>query len=145
MKVSTSADRKYCQNLIKTHDDARYLQCAFDKTAIPYYALEAELKHIHHHVEEEMLGHIRYAWWREALDRLGAPDQRHPVLQELAQSGIAKEQLIALVDAYREAYPALPENPPELPVTNARWHKAGRIIAAHRGARWRLILKLLFV
>lgn len=145
MQVSTKDDLEYCKNLIKMSDYARYLQCGFYPPAIPYYALEAELRHIHHHVSEEMIGHIRYAWWREAMDTLGAAHQQHPVLKMLAASGIEKELLVQLVDSYREAYPALPEHPPELPVADVRWAKAGQVIAAHKGARWRLLLKLLII
>jgi hypothetical protein len=144
MEVSTSDNLEYCKNLIKTHDYGRYLQCAFAPETIPYYALDAELKHIHHHVSEEMIGHIRYAWWAENIDALPVARQ-HPVLQALAAVGIEKLLLMQLVDHYREAWPDLPKNPPELNIDNVRWNNAGRIIKNHQGAKWRLVFKLLFV
>lgn len=146
MQDSTSENLNYCKNLIKTQAYARFLQCAFAPEAIPYYALDAELRHIHDHVKEEMIGHIRYAWWREELDKLGQAHQQHPVLQMLATSGIAKEALITLVDAYRDAWPNLPEHTPELEIKNPRWKKAGGIIAANKlKPRWWLVMRLLFV
>ena len=136
----------YCKDMVRKMDYARYLQCAFAPEAIPYYALVAELKHIHDHVSEEMIGHIRYAWWQEAVEALGSGSPRqHPVILSLAASGISKTLLVKLVESYREAWPELPQNPPELAVDNPRWQKAGRIIANHKGAKWQLAFKLLFV
>lgn len=134
--------------MIKTHDYARYLQCAFYPPAIPYYALNAELRHIHHHVSEEMIGHIRYAWWQESIDAIAEGKPRdHPVLQSLAASGIDNSLLVKLAESYREAWPELPQNPPELAVEDARWQKAGQIIAAHGCKKNRLFLlvKLIFI
>ena len=133
----------YCKDMVRKHDYARYLQCAFVPHAYAYYALMAELAHIHDHVSEEMIGHIRYAWWREQLDQLGAAHQQHPVLQALSASGIARETLTLLVDCYREAWPELPQNPPELEVDDPRWKKVDKIIATHGNrSRWWLVVKL---
>lgn len=134
----------YCKDMVRGHDYARYLQCAFAPQTYAYYALEAELAHIHQHVSEEMIGHIRYAWWQESMDALreGKPRQ-HPVLLALAESGIANEVLVKLVESYREAWPELPEYPPELEVNDARWRRAGDIIAKHTGPRWWLVVRLL--
>ncbi len=147
MQDSTSENLDYCKNLIKTQDYARFLQCAFAPEAIPYYALDAELRHIHDHVSEEMIGHIRYAWWQESLVAIGEGKPRqHPVLLMLAASRISNDALIKLVESYREAWPELPKNPPELEVNNARWQKAGRVIAANKTKpRWWLVMKLLIV
>lgn len=153
MKDSTKDALLYCKNLIKNHDDATYLQLAFlpeerQQPAIAYYALNAELKHIHHHVSEEMIGHIRFAWWQEQVEAITQDVVRgHPVLQEIAASGVAIDSCAALVEAYREAYPAMLNNPPvlDIPEEYRRWHKAGRVIAEHRGGRKSLIFKLLFV
>lgn len=150
MQNSTKDDQEYCKNLIRMGGDERLLQLHFlppglQQQAMAYYALEAELRHVHDHVSEEMIGHIRYAWWREAMDRLGAADQQHPVLRMLKDSNIDTALLIALIDSYREAYPELPANPPQLAIDDARYRKAGETIAGHKGARWRLLVKLLFV
>ena len=61
MQISTTDHLEYCKQLIKKHNYARYLQLAFAPervkgSVIGYYALDAELKHIHHHVSEEMIG-----------------------------------------------------------------------------------------
>ena len=153
MQVSTSENTEYCKNLIKTHDYARYLQCAFlpeimRDAAYGYYALDAELAHVHHVVSEEMIGHIRYAWWQESIEGLNTPAQRqHPVLLTLAGSGIEQEAL-ALVISYREVYPELPEVARALEFDNEKWRRAGQVIAAHgqrygNGAKLWLIIKLL--
>ncbi len=147
MQDSTSENLDYCKNLIKTQDYARFLQCGFYPAALPYYALDAELRHIHDHVREEMIGHIRYAWWQESVVAIGEGKAReHPVLRALAASGIENALLVQLVESYREAWPELPQHPPELPVEDARWHKAGRIIEAHGAKpRWWLLLRLLLL
>ena len=136
----------YCKDIVRKYDYARYLQCAFAPHAYSYYALMAELAHIHDHVSEEMIGHIRYAWWQESMDALAEGKPRgHPVLQALAESGIDNAMLIKLVEAYREAWPNLPEKPAELPMNNLRWIRAGEIIKHHTGAKWWLLMKLLLV
>jgi phytoene/squalene synthetase len=147
MQVSTSENLDYCKNLIKAQDYVRFLQCAFAPHAYSYYALMAELAHIHDHVSEEMIGHIRYAWWQESIVAIGEGKPRqHPVLLMLAESNIDNALLIQLVESYREAWPELPQNPPELAVDNPRWKEAARIIAAH-GAKpkWWLLVKLMCV
>ena len=136
----------YCKDMVRKYDYARYLQCAFAPTAYAYYALAAELAHIHDHVSEEMIGHIRYAWWQESIVAIGeGKPHQHPVLLMLAESGISNELLVKLVECYREAWPELPKNPPELEVADARWQKAGRIISKHRGGKITLIFNMLFV
>jgi len=154
MKDSTSDNLAYCKNLVKTQDYPRFLQCAFlpealQVVAYSYYALDAELRHIHQHVTEEMIGHIRYAWWSESVEALPIARQ-HPVLMALSQTSIDQSILVKLVESYREIYPGMPLDAPELVIENARWQKAGHIIAKHRArheknARLWLIVKLLFV
>lgn len=145
MQVSTSENLDYCKNLLKTQDYARYLQCAFAPHTLPYYALDAELRHIHDHVSEEMIGHIRYAWWQESIVAIAEGKKReHPVLRALEESKLDPLLLIALVECYREAWPQMPQHPPELAVSDRRWQKAGRIISAHgTKPRWWLLVKLL--
>lgn len=150
MQNSTKENLEYSKNLIRIVANERRLQLSFlppelQKKAIAYYGLDAELKHVHQHVSEEMIGHIRYAWWREELDKLGEAHQKHPVLALLAESGLPVTQLIALVDSYRDVWPQLPAHPPELAIGHARYNKAGEVIAKHRGGKLSLIFKLLFV
>jgi len=150
MKVSTRDDLDYCKDLIKKHDHARIMQCMFlpegeRHSAFAYYALKAELEHIHDHVSQEMIGHIRYAFWAESVEQLPANPRSHPVIRALADSGIASETLSQLVENYREAYPDLPKDPPELVLEHKKWNKAGEIIRRHKGGPLLLIIKLLFV
>ncbi len=50
-------------------------------------ALNAELARIAETVSEPLLGHIRLAWWREALEEIaaGAAPRNHPVMLALAE------------------------------------------------------------
>lgn len=153
MENSRKESIEYCKNLIRIVANDKLLQLHFlppaeRERALAYYGLEAELMHIHSHVSEEMIGHIRYAWWREAMDQLGSPHQQHPVLQLLAGSDIEKDVLITLVDDYREAYPAFPAHPRAYPTQQARFLRAGKIIENHRQRhgsyrKWWLLLKLM--
>lgn len=129
---------------------------------LPLIALDAELRAIARKVREEMVAHIRFAWWRENLEALaaGAPPREHPLLQLLAPvaRGLSPELLTAIVDAAQEAYPeylphgtealhaacvmALPE------AMQPRWHRARMTTHRHRaryGERGRvwLVVKLL--
>jgi hypothetical protein len=133
------------------------------------YALNVELAGVHRSVSEEMIGHIRFAWWQETLEKLyaGVAPQGHPVLQALQpviDGGYMPQNILSLlVESYRDHYPHVP---PEMdgimekiavtylrlacPEAEAAWHKAHRIVTRHR-ARWGarlsgwLALKLLFI
>ncbi len=177
MKTATSENSDYidyCRKMVREHDYPRFLQCAFlpekeQLKAFSYYALEAELRHIHHHVSEEMIGHIRYAWWREEIEKSGNNlSSKHPVLKALAAVSIDKEIILRLVEKYHEAWPEIPhssdsaeryEIPPEFCTVdeitksafnnNSPWQKAGRKIDNHKarygeGFLWWLVIKLLF-
>jgi phytoene/squalene synthetase len=130
---------------------------------IALYALDIELAHVHHIVKEEMMGHIRYAWWHEGMEEVveGKKPREHPVLQAVANIKIAPEFLLNIIGLYREKFPELPENVREIVQKAARellannsaskkWQNATRIIETHRakhGANKNnfLIFKLLFV
>jgi hypothetical protein len=154
MKDSTVENLLYCKELVKKIDYARYVQCAFAPRAqqaalYAYFALNCELRHVYHAVSEEMIGHIRFAWWQESVEGLFAGQQReHPVLQMLVQSGFTQDELVNLVVAYREAYPEMPSTIPEPACEGAafaKYHKAGTLIANHRGNKLTLIIKLMLV
>ncbi|NBX04347.1 MAG: hypothetical protein EBR02_09895 [Alphaproteobacteria bacterium] len=141
---------------LRGHNRDRFLQAMFvpppaREVVIAIYALEMELAHVHGMVKEEMIGHIRYAWWGEAIEGLfdGQPARGHPVLEALRpyiiDAKIPKADLLALVAAYREAFPQLPQNGAQLadgvvektlealsPKSIKRWARAGKIIAKHR-------------
>jgi hypothetical protein len=114
-------------------------------------ALNLELKRIPGLVTEEMIAHIRYAWWRETLEGLYAGSRRagQPVLEELQpliEAGhIPQAALMALVDAYATPYPEKPAGAQEAlenaadcllqstaPTALKPWRKAGGIIGRHR-------------
>ena len=69
------------------------------------YALNHLLARIAPSVSEPMMGHIRLAWWREAIEELatGRPARAHPVVEALAdpirRGAFDPKALDALVDA----------------------------------------------
>lgn len=75
------------------------------------YALECELAHVKHSVTEEMIGNIRFAWWREHVEALydGQVRGGHPVLEALKEEvdahALPKEQAMALIELHEDAYP----------------------------------------
>lgn len=129
---------------------------------IALYALDIELAHVHHIVKEEMMAHIRYAWWQEGMEEVatGKKPREHPVLQAVANIKIAPEFLLNIIGAYRKKFPELPEGAREIvqsaaqellrEMPNNKWQKATLIIENHRANygvhknNW-LIFKLLFV
>ena len=134
------------------------------ETVLAVYALVVELEKIPAEVSEEMIGHIKYAWWQEALEGVvaGQGGRGHPVLEALAPKVAAGEVpaslLASLVEAYRSNYPeALPDSDVllttlTLPLISKpeTWKKAHRMIATHRKRHGRkqqmwLTFKLLFV
>lgn len=128
------------------------------------YALDIELAHVHHAVSEEMIGHIRYAWWQEGIEALktsGGP-QAHPVFEAIREQQLSPDILLPLVESYREHFPNVPkvevlvqqaaktilEN--RAPHSVGKWEKATGVIARHRakhggGKNSLLIIRLLFL
>jgi NADH dehydrogenase [ubiquinone] 1 alpha subcomplex assembly factor 6 len=93
--------------MVRESDRPRYL-CTLWAPAVhrpALFALHAfglELARIRTQVSEPMLGEIRLAWWREALDGVYACQPReHPVLQAmtiLVDKGVHQSRLTALID-----------------------------------------------
>lgn len=160
----------YCADMVRAHDRDLYLLALFVPAAkreglLSLYALATELSHLRHMVSEEMIGHIRYAWWRETLEALyaGTPRPGHPVLEalqpQLAQ--LPQAHLMALVEAYAGPYPQAPQGEDaaletlsllwlaaHAPEAIKPWRKAHRILTRHRTRHGRkrhswLLLKLL--
>jgi hypothetical protein len=168
MIFSTPETLSYYISLVREQRRDQFLASLFlppeaREALIAFYALDIELEHVHHVVTEEMIGHIRYAWWREAVEGLATAPRDQPVLQALAQIDVPAGLLLALVDAYSENFPELPAEASEFthdiassyikskfPEAEKRWEKAGRVIASHAAKygkkyySW-LIIKLLFV
>lgn len=159
----------YCAQAVRDYDRDRFLASLFvpargREALLVILALGVELAHVREAVSEEMIGHIRYAWWQEAIE--GAYDtgatRGHPLIEALLPltPHLPKEQLLALVDAYRAAFPEAPADVEAVmkilaldilqgfSVDDAGWRKANALIQKHRarfGKGWNgwLALKLL--
>lgn len=110
-------------------------------------AFNAELLAIPAKVEEAMNGHIRYAWWREAVALVaeGKPARAHPVIEALAplieERAVAANALTALVNAHEERFAN--EGPAQ--VDAAFDHAASALIATKHPAldsTWRTLQRL---
>ena len=159
----------YCADMVRAHDRNLYLLALFARPPqreglLVIYALATELSHLRHMISEEMIGHIRYAWWREAIEGLSAGKTipGHPVLEALQplMPQLPQEQLMALVEAYAAPYPDAPQGEDDAikalsmhwlatPDAQCKWQKAHAIITRHHKKHGRkkynwLIVKLLF-
>ncbi len=104
----------YCAELVRTHDRNRYL-CALSAPAaareawMAVFAFSYEIASIADKVGEEMVGFVRYAWWRETLASIyaGRPPHGHPLAQALApvvsSHKLSKQYFDALIDAHEKA------------------------------------------
>ena len=114
MIFTTGEMLSYYKDLVKAQQPDRFLAAMFlpsviREAVIAIYALDMELEHVHHVVKEEMMGHIRYAWWQENIEKLpsGVVGEQ-PVLQAVANINIPTESLLSIVTAYRENFPEYP-------------------------------------
>jgi len=78
--------------VVRDHDYDRYLCTLFAPARVreawfTLFAFNHEIAVIAEMVSEEMIGLMRFAWWREALDKIytGNPVHSHPVAEALAQ------------------------------------------------------------
>jgi phytoene synthase len=81
----------HCASLVREHDYDRYLSTLFAPQEVreawfALFAFNHEIATIPELVSEEMIGFMRFAWWREALDEIyaGGAVRKHPVAQALA-------------------------------------------------------------
>lgn len=154
------------------HDYDRFLLSLFippdrRELFLGVYALNVALLGIRGLVSEEMIGHIRHAWWQEVIEGLyaGGVPRGQPVLEALAPHVAAglipRELLMLLLQYHREHFPGAPPELDEMmkelslalirslcPHSEAPWLHAREIIRRHRlrhGCRWNgwLSLKLL--
>ncbi len=158
-------------SLVKTSRRDQFLAAMFlppdmRENVIAIYAFDIELEHVHHVVKEEMMGHIRYAWWQEAVEQLinEGRAREQPLLQALAKLTVPLDFLLPIIAAYRENYPNSPvgiEKIVQEAIENSmaaypahkgikKWRKATGVIDKHRskyGMKYnnRLLAKLLFV
>ena len=149
MTVSHSAQQ------VQAHDRDRFLASLFVRSPardalLALYAFNVELARVKEATREEMIGHIRYAWWQEAMDAVyeGEPTREQPVLQALAplmrSEVLPRDKLMPLLDHYREHFmtshlnadPLLDELSvallSSLDAKTDGWRKARSIITAHR-------------
>lgn len=103
-------DTVYCRNLLATYDYDRYiLSCAVQPALRPalwaIYAFNHEIAKIRESVNDIHAGHIRLAWWHEALAayRTGQPMPAHDVARALGQTiatyHLPMDAMDALIDA----------------------------------------------
>ena len=98
--------------MVKKHAHDQYQCCLFlpesqREHVFALMAFHVELARIPGSVSEEMLGHIRFAWWREALDEVfaGGTVRKHPVVEALADVvrdvNIPRSTLDAMIEAHQ--------------------------------------------
>jgi phytoene/squalene synthetase len=170
MQISTTQNPTYCEDMVREHYYGAYLACMLAPEVVrpalfAIYALQVELAHVHHAVREEMIGHIRYAWWQEGVESLQNPAQprAHPVFDALYAAKVPPALLLPVVVVFREAFPEHPENEKQLadsaatalleqrePAAVQAWQQSLRTVDAHRARhgdqrRWWLLLKLMML
>jgi len=147
----------YCRQLARSNAYGEYvcmltLKPASRRRVLPLIALDAELRQVAAKVREEMLAHIRYAWWRENIVAKKAPE--HPVLQALAGAGAAQESLAHMIDEAQTAWPKIADTHAALHAAvmasldasgQERWQRGLQIVEKHgQSKKWVLPLKILF-
>lgn len=153
----------YCANEVHAHDRDHFLRCLFipaehREAFFCFYALNLELVRVHHVVSEEMIGHIRYAWWFEAVEEIYTTGKAkgQPVLQALEQLKLPQTLVMPLIIRYREHFPEMPCDMQEVldtqalalvralcPEAELTWSKAQTILSRHRaryGRRFHVLL-----
>lgn len=70
---------------------------------VALYALNLELARVAEAVRTPLLGEIRFAWWREGLEELGARPPRSPALAALATAAAEGRLDLAALEALIEA------------------------------------------
>ncbi|MFO0389010.1 MAG: squalene/phytoene synthase family protein [Alphaproteobacteria bacterium] len=111
--MKNNDNQHYCSNLAQKNLPDLFLASLFvppdaRRELHVIYAFAAEIAAVKSAVTEELLAHIRYAWWEESL----ASARAHPVLESLAplieQGHVSAEALIKLIDLHRSHYPEAP-------------------------------------
>lgn len=146
----------YCAEMVHGHDRVLFWWALFAPPharngLMAIFALDVELCHLRRMVTEEMIGHIRYAWWRETLEGLiaGVPGPGHPIIEalgELRDAGhLPGQEVLALVEHYATAYPQEAEGSAQVlqqvadrylalaaPGLSAPFEYAGKYVVRHR-------------
>lgn len=154
-------DLDYCRNLARENAYGEYLCVltlapAFRSQALALLALDVELRQVADKVAEEMMAHIRYAWWRESLASLEKP-RDHPVLRALSASQLTYSVMEPMIEKAQAAWPnasathdtfhtavkmLLKGDVAQL----TRWRKSLAVAQKHgQGRNWWLAVKMLFI
>ena len=110
MADTEQTDYAYCAELLRNKDPDRWLAVQYApsdqrRRLTALYAFFCELRRIPASVSEPPLGEIRLQWWRDAFQEIrdGKLPRAHPVVGEIAKSGIADSQfedvIASLIDA----------------------------------------------
>jgi phytoene synthase len=82
----------YCAKIVHDYDYDRYLCTLFApvhcrEAWLALFAFDHEIAAIGQTVSEEMVGFVKFAWWRDALDKIYTtqPAPQHPVVEELTR------------------------------------------------------------
>jgi 15-cis-phytoene synthase len=106
---STRPDYAYCEELVRRHDQDRWLASLFipqdrRRHIHALYAFSLEIARVKDIVSEPLLGEIRFQWWRDALEGKNAGEARaNPVsaalLDTIARFDLPKKLLLELIEA----------------------------------------------
>jgi phytoene synthase len=120
------ADEDDLDEQVRRMDPDRWLASRFiadgDARAdvIALYGLNLELSRAAEVASQPLIGEMRLAWWREAVEEMfeGRPVRRHPTAQALAQAvrrrGLPREGLEALIEARLRDLEPWPLRPDEV-------------------------------
>lgn len=109
---------------VRAHDPDRWLASLFAPAPLRadwcvLFAFNHEIAIIAETVSEEMIAHIRYAWWRELLDEAcaGTPPRPHPLAAPIAhlihRHALPRTLFDRLLDAREHAFHSEPPQDPE--------------------------------
>ena len=100
----------YCSTLVRRADEDRWLAARYApretrRRLIALSAMQCEIRRVPSAVSEPPLGEIRLQWWRDALAeiRAGRPARAHPVVEEIAATGLAAAAVAAHLDVAIDA------------------------------------------
>lgn len=94
-----------CFEEVRRHDHDRFLTVLLAPAPardalLALYAFNIEIARIPEAVSEPMMGQIRLQWWRETVEGLDRGETRgHAIAEALAATDLAREGLLALIDA----------------------------------------------
>lgn len=119
MARGQSENARYCADLVRAHDEDRWLAAQYasadaKRKLLALYAFHCEVRRVPSLVSEPPLGEIRLQWRREALAELreGKRARGHPVIEEIAVAGLHNpsfaDDMASLLDAAARALYAEP-------------------------------------